>query len=274
MHNQKLKNALVWIIKTCVFIAPLIPLYIAGNLFFPFVTGKAFVFRIIVEFVFALWLVLALFYKEYRPRKNWLLCAIGIFVLVVSLATIFGVNPLRSFWSNYERMEGLLMYFHLFAYFVVLGNVFKKQDWFVLFNLFVVSGILENIYAVFQKLGVLSSIQGGFRVDGTIGNPSYLAAYLIFIAGFCAWLFIEVKNIYAKIYYAAAGIFTLAIIYLTASRGPVLGLLGGLFLALLVYLIAAKPADEKGKNIKKLVLGGFVGLVLLVLTQVLQLWQA
>ncbi len=47
------------IITGLAFIA-FIPLYVSGSLFFPFITGKAFVFRILVEIIFALWLVLIL----------------------------------------------------------------------------------------------------------------------------------------------------------------------------------------------------------------------
>ncbi|MEK7098158.1 MAG: hypothetical protein AAB906_04895, partial [Patescibacteria group bacterium] len=68
MENN-FKNILSWIIKGLLFAVPfipLIPLYIpganisvltGGGLFFPFITGKAFIFRAIVEIVFALWLV-------------------------------------------------------------------------------------------------------------------------------------------------------------------------------------------------------------------------
>jgi O-antigen ligase/tetratricopeptide (TPR) repeat protein len=262
--EKNIKNILSWIIKIGLFVVPFIPLYIAADLFFPFITGKAFVFRFIIEFVFILWLILAVFFKEYRPKKNWLLLSIGIFVFVATLATVFGVNPLRSFWSNFERMEGLAMYLHLYAYFLVLGNVFRKKDWFVLFNIFVVSGLIQGIYGLMQKMGKIVATQGGFRVDGMIGNPTYLAAYLIFIVGFCSWLFLKTKNIYAKIYYALSGSFTLLIIYFTASRGPTLGILMAVFLMAVGYLLFKKSEDEKVKSIKKKVLIAFVGFLVIV----------
>ena len=121
MPNQ-LKSVLLWIIKGGLFIVPFIPLYVSKVLFFPYITGKAFVFRIIVEIVFAAWALLAIFYKEYRPKKTPLLIALSIFIAVVTLANIFGVNPSFSFCSNYERMEGLVAYLHLFEYFLVFGD--------------------------------------------------------------------------------------------------------------------------------------------------------
>ena len=117
--SNSFKSVSLWIIKIGLFIVPFIPLYVSRVLFFPYITGKAFAFRILVEIAFATWLFLAIFYKEYRPKKSALLIALSAFILIVTLATIFGVNPYKSFWSNYERMEGLVTYLHLFAYFLV-----------------------------------------------------------------------------------------------------------------------------------------------------------
>lgn len=260
MNDQQFKNVLLWIIKVGLFIIPFVPLYIATGLFFPYIVGKALIFRAVIELIFVLWIALAIFYREYRPQKNILLYSLIAFVGIVLLATVFGINPLRSFWSNFERMEGFIAYLHLFAYLLVLGNIFKKTDWFVFFNLFVIAGWFENVYALLQKLGKISSIQGGFRVDGTIGNPTYLAAYLIFILGFAVILFADVKKMWAKIYYAVSALFTLSIIYLTASRGPTLGIVGALILSSFLYLLASR--SEAAKKSKKTVLISLVVLLL------------
>lgn len=262
--ENNFKNILSWIIKGLIFVIPFIPLYIAPNLFFPFITGKAFVFRAIVEIIFSLWLILALFFKEYRPRKNGLLWAIAIFIGIVTLATVTGVNPLRSFWSNFERMEGLVMYLHLAAYFLVLGNIFKKRDWLILFNLFVVSGIIESIYGWLQVMGVINSSQGGYRVDGTIGNAAYLAAFLTFTAGFAALLCFRSKNIYAKTYYTIAAFFALAIAYFTATRGAAVGVVAAAFLIIVAYLLFKKSETDRDRLIKRSLWGVIIGLVILV----------
>ena len=181
MTGDIFKKTALWVIKIGLFIVPFIPLYVSRVLFFPYITGKAFLFRTIVEIIFAAWVFLAVFWPEYRPKRSALTMAMGFFVLAVVLASIFAVNPSRALWSNFERMEGLLAYLHLAAYFLVLAHVLKQREWFWFLSVFVLTGFVENFYALFQRLGYLASPQGGFRVDGTIGNPTYLAAYLTFV---------------------------------------------------------------------------------------------
>lgn len=253
----------MWIIKAGFFVVPFIPLYVSTALFFPYITGKAFIFRAIVEIGFFAWLWLAVFYREYRPKLNALMIAISVWLLVVLAATVFGVNPMKSFWSNFERMEGTVTYLHLWAFFVVISSVFKKKDWTMLMNLFLISGIYENTYVLLQKFGILASPQGGFRTDGTIGNPAYLAAYLIFIFGMAVMLwFNSSRKSLLSYFYSGMAVWTLVSIYFTASRGPMLGLLMGLLLASAAYLIFKKPADEAGMRIKRNVA---IGLALLLI---------
>ena len=68
--EKNIKNILSWTIKIGLLVVPFIPLYIAAGLFFPFITGKAFLFRFIIEFVFVLWLVLAVRSEERRVGKE------------------------------------------------------------------------------------------------------------------------------------------------------------------------------------------------------------
>lgn len=46
-------------------------------------------------------------------------------MLVLGISTIGSVDSLRSFWSNYERMEGYVLFLHLGAFFLVAGAVMK-----------------------------------------------------------------------------------------------------------------------------------------------------
>src|SRR3989338_5046525 len=134
----------------------------------------------IIEIIFALWSVLAAFRAEYRPRLTPLFKIVTIFIVVVFLADLFGPSPYRSFFSNYIRMVGFMMIFHLYLYFVMLVSVFRARDWIIFFHATLLASLVVSYVGLLQKFGYRVSIQGGFRVDSTIGNPTYLAAYLLF----------------------------------------------------------------------------------------------
>jgi hypothetical protein len=91
------------------------------NMFFPFITGKNFAFRILVEVLLGMYILLALREPKYRPKSSYILYALGAFVLWIGLATAMSVDPIKSFWSNFERMEGYATMLHLFVYFLLVS---------------------------------------------------------------------------------------------------------------------------------------------------------
>lgn len=123
MNKQTLRQVVIG----GLFLVPFVSFFVSGSLFFPYVTTKAFLFRAIVEAVFGAWLVLALTVPEYRPKKSLLLYAVLGFLLVVGLADFLGVEPVRSFWSNFERMDGYVSLLHLGAYFLVASTVLTAE---------------------------------------------------------------------------------------------------------------------------------------------------
>ncbi len=257
------RNVSLWAIKIGLFIVPFIPLYVSRALFFPFITGKAFAFRMIVEVIFALWIALAIFYKEFRPRKSLLLYALLAFIIIVMLAGVFGVNPSRSFWSNFERMEGILAHLHLFAFFLVAAHVFNKKEWFVYFNFFVVAGFGQNIVALLQKVGVIASPQGGIRTDGTIGNATYVAAYSIFVLGISLLFLLRSKITAARVWYGFMALFTLLTIYFTATRGAILALFLGVVASGVLYVFLQRGTTPRDKKYRKVVIGMLAVVILL-----------
>ncbi len=69
-------NQFKYIILAGLFAIPFVPFVVTSSLFFPFITGKAFVFRLIVEIIFACYVALAIRDKSYRPKFSWISGAI------------------------------------------------------------------------------------------------------------------------------------------------------------------------------------------------------
>ncbi|MBI5045406.1 MAG: O-antigen ligase family protein [Candidatus Niyogibacteria bacterium] len=258
--STKTLNILGYIVKAGIILLPLTAFIVSSTMFFPYITGKNFAFRITVEILLALWVVLAIFKREYRPAISPILYAVTITVVVLALATMFGANPYRSFWSNYERMEGLLGHLHLFAYFLVLISVFKgAADWKKMFYSLAATGAAMALYGYLQFYGVLAiSQQSGPRVDGTFGNASYMAIFMVFQVFLALFLFFQSEQRWLKALFAALFIFEVPVIFLTATRGAILGLLGGLVLFGLLLVIF-----NKSRSVKKVSIGVIFGIILL-----------
>lgn len=239
MSSRELENVFKWTVKTGLWFIPFLPLYVSSSMLFPFITGKNFAFRIIIEIIFSLWVGLAIFKEEYRPRLTPLFKAVTVFIVVLFFADTMSPNSYRAFFSNYERMEGFMMLGHLYLYFVMLCGMFKaRRDWTIFFHATLAASILVSYMAVLQKLGYRISTQGGFRVDSTIGNPTYLAAYLLFHLWLLLILLSRFWHVWwSRIVYAALFAFELLILYFTATRGAVLALVsvGVLFSAALIF---------------------------------------
>jgi len=256
MNSQILKRA----IFVGLFAVPFIPFLVSSSLFFPFITTKAFAWRIIVEIVFAAWMLLALLDANYRPRRSPIIYSVLGFLAIIGLADLFGVAPVKSFWSNFERMEGFVTLLHLGMFFAVISSVFKDVDWKRWWNVSLLASFLMVLYSVLQLIGLKTINQGGVRVDGTLGNAIYLAVYMLFHI-FIAFLFMwrEWKNVALRWVYGLLIIAQASILYYTATRGAILGLLGGL-----VVIAILNIRNKEDKFARKTSIAILAGLVVLV----------
>lgn len=246
MPRMTLEKALRWGVLASVLCLPFLALYVSRSMFFPFITGKNFAFRILVEVAASAWIALALLYPLYRPRRTWLLWAFAAFVILIGISDIFGVYPFKSFWSNYERMEGWITLAHLFAYFVVAVSVLNTEKlWKYWWHTSLAASTLVAFYALTQLLGWQEINQSTTRLDATLGNSTYLGIYMLFhvflAALFLARTWVEQprsRQIAAWVYGASIALNTF-VLFFTATRGAILGLIGGAVLAALILIVLA-----------------------------------
>ena len=244
-----------------VFLMPFLALVVLNDMFFPFITGKNFVFRVLVEIIFGAWVVLALTSVSYRPKRSWILIALGAFVVIMTIADLFGVNISRSFWSNYERMEGLVTLLHLFAYFVVATSVLTTEKlWERLFQVSLCASVIVGIYALLQLSGAITINQGGVRLDATFGNATYLAVYMLFHIFIAALLSVRARVSSLRLVYGATILLNVFILYHTATRGTILGLIGGVLLTALLIALFGKEKPL----FRKIAAGVVIGVVVLI----------
>lgn len=259
-----------WGILTGLFALLFVPFLIANgtflpNMFFPYITGKNFTFRIIVEIILLLYVILAIREPQYRPRSSAFMWAISIFVLWMGLATILSVDPVKSFWSNFERMEGYVGLLHLFALFIVASAVLSATGlWKRFFQTSVAASVIMGCHGLLQILGYAAiSSQSGPRVDTTFGNAIYTGVYMLFNIFITLFLLVrEGKSKTMQVVYGLALVLQFTTLIYSQSRGPVLGVIGGLIIAALYIAIFGK--GEEWRFMRKVSFAGLGIIALMV----------
>ncbi|MDO8576688.1 MAG: O-antigen ligase family protein [bacterium] len=265
-----LENTLRWLVIGALFLLTLIPFLVPTSLFFPFITGKNFFFRIVIEVMTGGWLALALVYPQYRPRRSWILAAFALFVIIIALADALGAYPFKSFWSNYERMDGWVTLAHLFALVVVASSMLNTGKlWRTFWKVELVMSVSVAAYGFLQLFGI-ASLNAGFstlgRLDATFGNPIYLAAYMLFNVFIAALLWVQAwresavgARLGLSLMYGGVLVADFLVLLLTATRGTILGLIGGALVSAALVALFARDA----LSMRRAAIGMIAGVVVL-----------
>ena len=175
---------LLWAVRAGALLVAATPLVVSSDTVYPFVIGKAIYARIVIEITFALWLPLILYYPEHRLPRSWVIIAFAAWLLASLIAAFTGVSLNRSLWSTYERMQGIFDLFHWFALTLIIASVFRSfGHWRLLLSANLAVCLFIALVGIGQHYGVLASnrlVAIDERIATTIGNPTFLAAYVTF----------------------------------------------------------------------------------------------
>jgi len=212
------------------------PLVVTNKFYFPFTFSKATLFRLTVELMLLIYLLLAYSSRQYRLRITPLTWLYAIWIGFTFISSLLGANFYLSFWGDFERSEGILLHLHLLVFLIILTSAVKEgRHWKMLLNFLFGAGILSAFIAMGQyfNLSFILNTQGE-RLSGAIGNPGFFAAYLIFNIFFALYLASQTGNRYLKIIYVLTSLVFVFLVYATATRGAMVALiltfiLSGLF---------------------------------------------
>ena len=207
--------------------------------------------------------------------KTPMVLPVASLAIAYLFATIFSVTPRISFWGSYQRLQGL---YTTFAYIVVfatlLGNLRKQEQVERLITTVVLTSLPVSLYGILQHFGIDPIPWGGDvtrRVASHMGNPIFVAAYLILVFPPTVGRIVDsftrilkedaglwIQTARATIYIFIACLQLIAI-YFTQSRGPWLGLFsGGFFLFVLLSLYWRKRAMTVGFILIAILTGTFL----------------
>ena len=183
-YSQFANRLLLWAVRLGVILVAATPLIVSSDTIYPFVIGKAIYARVVIEITFALWLPLIIYYPRYRLPRSWVAIAFVAWLLVSLAAALMGVSVNRSLWSTYERMLGLFDIVHWFAFALMAASVFRSiAHWRLLLSAHLAVCLIVTLMGIAQYYGAVSTnylVAIDERIASTIGNPTFLAAYLTF----------------------------------------------------------------------------------------------
>lgn len=204
----------------------LMPLVFIPTVIFPFVFSKLLAFQILIGVTFPAYLLLAWLEPRYRPKKHALYLAIVAYFFAIALSCVFAMDPVRAWWGNQERMNGLFTLLHFFAWLTMTtGLMTRWEQWRKLLNYEAVLAVFMAIVALLQlRFPKLLLFPASTRVGGLLDNPIYMGAYQIFNLFFLGLLFLKTSSKNARYWYIGAAVVDIAAFIAAQSRGALLGL--------------------------------------------------
>ncbi len=245
-----------WTLRGVILLITVTPAIVAPGVLFPYVVGKATFARALIEVAFGLWLALALRHAPlrlpWRPWArggSWVLVAFAAWLAASLVSALAGASPARSLWSTYERMQGVVDLGHWFVLAVVAASALRDaRDWRLLFTCSVAVGATVCAWGLLDYY-VFDGAPDDGRLRALLGNPNYLGAYLTINALIGTGLLIDslrgapngfgsggagLARACLRTFLLGAVCLSVAAMWLTASRGALVGLAVGAAVLLLV----------------------------------------
>ena len=239
-------NNLAQVIRALLLLVCLTPLVVSPTTVYPFVVGKAVYSRALIEVALALWLLLILYAPEYRPRRSYVLAALFAWLAVSGLAAMVGIDPLRSVWSTFARMGGLVGLAHWCAYSLMLASMMHTPgDWRKLVIVVVaVSGVVATLGLAryFLGWGPPEFVYNG-RLGSTLGNGFFLGPFACLNICLAFALLMVTQRRWMVAVLSLVILLNVTALWLSASRGG----LGALLIMAAILAIGLFLIDRRAQ---------------------------
>ena len=260
------------IVLFLLYCALLTPLVFYRSFLHPLIVPKVFLFQALVEILFALWLPLALTSPRYRPRLNLISLSLFVFLGALFISAFTGIDLRRSLWSTGERSIGLIAFIHFFGFFLVLSLMGNALNWRRYFTFSFAVSVAAAVGAIVQLWIPQFFLETKVDRPGSfLGNPTFLAAYLLFHIFIGLFLASNVRRAGQRLLFFLGVLLEVTVVFLTQTRGALLGLSAGL--VLLACIFAIRGGKQAHRAAISFLLFIFTAALLFVVTRHLSFWQ-
>lgn len=214
-----------------------------------FEINKMFVFRFFTFYSVALWLMIFIIDKRIILKRTGLDFPVAGFLLASIITTIITKNRTVSIYGVYEDFEGIITIVNYILFFYLATNFIKtKNDVFKYIYVIVGATFIISLYGLAQNLGWdfvrwNPETYSPERFFSTLGNPNFLAAYLVESIPVIFILFFITHKIYKKFFILTALILAIVILFLTKSRAGFLS-----FLVTVIFILVYTIFDARKKE--------------------------
>ena len=244
-----------------------VPLVFAGNTSELFEFNKMWItFAITIAIAF-FWTVRIIAEKSLVIKRTPLDIPIALFVLAQIASTVISLDPHTSLWGYYSRFNGGLLSIlcYVFLYYAFVSNLNSAKIVKNIFLVSLVSAFIVVLWALpshFGKDPTCLIFRGSFdvscwtadfqpkvRIFGTLGQPAWLAAYLVLLIPISLAFSILYKKDELKrslksiIFLTLSSLMFLSFLY-TRTRSAVLALGVGLIFFFGALILFDKPSKK------------------------------
>ncbi|MEW6026522.1 MAG: O-antigen ligase family protein [Planctomycetota bacterium] len=216
-----------------------------------FESDKTYLLRSIAIVMLLAWLIKKsaegfLLDTAHKEKGNRLiLFTVLALITVYFVASVFSIVPYFSFKGYFLRQEGFYSFAsYILIFFIILGNLREKAQVYRLIHTMILSATIVSVYGIMQHFKIDTVAWAGgerVRVTTTFGGPIFAGAYLIIVIPLIISRLMEHisaglrKNIPITILYAVILAINIYCMFLTQSRGPLIGMLVSLSLYFILF---------------------------------------
>ncbi len=230
------------IITTLLSLVPLIGLYSPADSFFPFIAGKVLLWGLVlgaISFVIPFEVLAKTkrnFYTEHFIEiiRKPLAKSYGFFLVTMTISVVLAYEPHVAWWGSFVRWEGLVTYFLLGIYFLYCSLFFTPRLWKNITKLTLLVVVISIVYSFGQI------VAGTERPGALIGNPLFLAQYLLLAGGLVIATLASASSSKNKV---LMYVMTLAVFFgilFTQTRGVIVGVVVGVIVGLITFLVQSE----------------------------------